>query len=208
MKEKIKIIITDDQLVFRKGLRALLEPENFQIIAEAVNGLELLHLLEIEKIVPDLVLLDLDMPKMDGNETLAAIRKINKDIKVIIMSTFNEGCLVNDFIAKGANSYLTKNTDIKIIVETIKRVHYLENYSNISEKTKSIFTDGEIQIIPFVLAGKTSKEIAEILNLAPKTVEGYRERLYEKTGTSNTSEFSSYCARYGLEFLGRSFNLN
>ena len=202
MKEKrIKVIVTDDQELFRKGLIELLDPKDIQVIAEACNGVELIYLLEVEKLKPDLILLDLDMPEMDGKEALKKIREKDRETKIIILSTFTEGCLINDAISKGASSYLSKNSDVNTINETIRRVYRLEGYSNVSEKAKSIFTDGEIKVIPLLLAGKKKKQIAEALGLKEKTIEHYVTRLYDKTDTSNGLEFSSYCTRVGLEFL-------
>ncbi len=206
MEEKIKIIITDDHKLFRKGLISLLELENMVCIGEAASGVELFKLLEVEKLNPDVILLDLEMDEMDGNVTLKKIRETRSHLKVIIVTSFSEGCLINDFKAKGANSFLSKDTDPKIIIETIKRVHYLGGYSNMSEKVKSIFTEGEVRVIPLILAGKKNKDIGKILGLATKTVEAYRSALYDKTGTGNGSEFSSYCTREGLEFLGQNLN--
>lgn len=187
----------------RNGLKALLERDDeLEVIAEAANGMELIELLEVKKLIPDIILLDLDMPVMDGNKTLQKIREKNADLKIIIVSTFSEGCLLNDYKEKGANAYLIKDSETKVMTDTIKRVHFLEGYTNLTEAAKSIFTKGEIKVIPLLLKGNTSDQIAEILHLARKTVEEYRDRLYEKTGTKNAAEFSGYCGRFGLEFLG------
>ncbi len=208
MKERIEIIITDDHQSYRQGLVSILKEKNIYTIGQAENGIELLYLLEEENLKPDVILLDLEMPKMDGNLTLEKLKEKFPVFKVIILSSFSEGSLQNDFKIKGASSYLKKNTDVKVIAETIKRTHYLVDYSNISQKVKSLFTEKEVQVIPLLLVGKTSKQIADILGIAEKTVEQYRNRLYEKTGTSNGLEFSSYCTKEGLAFLGRKIYTN
>jgi DNA-binding NarL/FixJ family response regulator len=205
MNERIEIIFTEDHKSYRQGLVPILKKENIYTIAEAENGSQLLFLLEIENLRPDVILLDLEMPEMDGNVTLAKIKDKFPDMKVIILSSYGEGSLLKDFKNKGASSFLEKNTDVKIIIDTIKRTHYLVDYSNIPKKVKSLFTEKEVQVIPLLLAGKTSKQIADILGIAEKTVEQYRNRLYDKTGTSNGLEFSAYCAKEGLGFLGRNF---
>jgi DNA-binding NarL/FixJ family response regulator len=203
MTERIRIISTDDHQSYRQGLVSILKEENIYAIGQAENGHELLHLLEVEMLRPDLILLDLDMPKMDGNITLANVKGKYPEMKVIILSSFSEGSLQNDFKSKGASSFLKKNTDVKIIADTIKRTHYLVDYSNIPQKIKSLFTEREVQVIPLLLAGKKSRQIADVLGVAEKTVEQYRNRLYDKTGTANGSEFSAYCAREGLNFLSK-----
>ncbi|MBA2613370.1 MAG: response regulator transcription factor [Bacteroidetes bacterium] len=152
MAEIIKIIITDDHQSYRQGLASLLKDENIYAIGEAGNGYELLHLLDEEMLKPDMILLDLEMPKMDGNITLAKIKAKYPEMKVIILTSFAEGSLQNHFKNNGASSYLKKNTDIKVIADTIKRTHYLVDYSNIPQKIKSLFTEKEVQVIPLLLA--------------------------------------------------------
>lgn len=203
MGERIEIVLVDDHQSFRQGLASVLKLENIFVIGDADNGVELFALLNEDKIQPNVILLDLDMPKMDGNATLLKLKQDFPELKVIILSSYGEGSLQNDFKAKGASSYLRKNAHVKVIADTIKRTHYLVDYSNISQKVKSLFTEKEIQVIPLLLSGNTSKQIADILGIAQKTVEQYRYRLYEKTGTNNGLEFSSYCTREGLAFLGK-----
>jgi len=202
MSKLIQIILTEDQKIFRQGLIPLLKMERIETIGEASNGIELFYLLDVKRIIPDIILLDLQMPEMDGNVTLKILKEKYPKIKIIILSSFNDPTLLKDFKAKGINSYLTKNADFVDIVETIRNVYCLEGYNNISSP-KSRFTDGEIQIIPLLLAGKTSKQIGLALGIAEKTVEAYRKKLYAKSKTNNASEFSSYCTREGLEFLGQ-----
>jgi len=200
--EKIKVIIADDMLFTRETLTAVLEVDEFSVIGKAEDGLQLMQMLESVAVMPDIILLDLEMPRMDGNVALAKIKAKYPDLKVIMFTTFSDGSLQNDFKEKGANSFLTKNTDPKIIIETIKNVHYLKGYNNLKKKSESIFTEGEIKVIPLILAGKKDKEICNILCLAKKTVEQYRSNLYNKTDTTNASEFSNCCTKAGLEFLG------
>lgn len=201
MLDRINIIIAEDQLSVRQAYVSRLEQENVHTIGQASNGRELITLLEVEKLLPDIILLDLDMPVMDGNVALKIIRAKFPSLKVIILSIFDEVCLINDFLAKGASAYLTKNTDFKIITSTIKRVHYTPDVKVISN-AKSIFTKGEISIIPLLLAGKKTKQIAQAIGKAEKTVEEYRSHLLDKTNTRNVSEFSSYCTKVGLALLG------
>jgi len=202
MRERIEVIVTDDHKSYREGLVSILKEENIFVIAQAENGIELLYLLEIDNLRPNVILLDLEMDKMDGNITLQKVKEQFPELKVIILSSYGEGALQNDFISKGASSFLRKNMGVKMIADTIKRTHYLVDYSNIPQKVKSLFTEKEVQIIPLLLAGKTSKQIADLLGIAEKTVEQYRNRLYEKTGANNGFEFSSYCTKEGLGYLG------
>jgi len=204
MEKRIEVILVEDQMLIRQGTKALLEMENIFTIAEAEHGKELRNLLEVKKLKPDLILLDIEMPVMDGNKTLDYLTNNFPEIKVIILSTFSEGSLKNDFIAKGAIAFLNKNTDGYILAETIRDVLYLKGFGEMQRKAKSIFTANELKIIPLMLQGKTSKEIADKFSVTEKAIEGSRNRLYLKTGCSNSVGFSSYCTKAGLAYLGNS----
>ncbi len=200
MDYRIKVIHTDDQKLTRESISGMLKGEGIDVIGEAINGYDLLNLLE--KVMPDIVLLDLEMPGMDGNLALKEIKRRYPHLKVVVLTSFTEECLIEDFKAKGVNAFLTKNSDIKTVANTIKRVFYAEGYDNFPNGFNSIFTPREVKIIPYLLAGKTSKQIATFLNISSRTVEGARARVYEKTKCKNASEFAGYCAKEGLEYLG------
>lgn len=204
ISEQINVILTDDQTIFRTGIATILESENIKVIGEAADGKELLHLLDVKKLRPDVILLDLDMPEgMSGNETLQILKKNYPEFKVIIFSLYSDESLIKDFKAKGANSYLTKKITHQELVDTIRKVHHRVDYNNISDKLKTEFTEREIQIIPLILAGYMNKEIGELLNLSVKTIEVDRAKLYEKLGAKSFADFSDYCTVRGLRFLGR-----
>ena len=194
-------MIADDHPMFIENLVYRLKSEGIETIGTAPNGKILLELLEQEKRKPDIVLLDLEMPIMDGNQTLLEIKRKYPEIKVIIVSGFSEGGLVNDFIAKGASSFVFKTGGTKALIEAILSTKTILNYSNITKKHESFFTEMELIIIPYILEGKTNKEIAIMIGKAERTIEGHRERLYEKTDCKNSGEFCTYCALRGLHLL-------
>ncbi len=198
-------MIADDHEMFIENLVFRLKSEHIETIGTALNGKALLQLLEDEKRKPDVILLDLEMPIMDGKQTLIEIKKRYPFIKVIIVSSFSDGGLINDFIANGASSYVCKMSGTKALIEAIRSTKTIFNYSNIVRKQKSFFTEMELIIIPFILRGKTNKEIAILIGKAERTIEGHRERLYEKTGSKNSAEFGKYCAQKGLYLLGENF---
>ncbi len=200
MENRIKVIHTDDQRFTRQSTSSMLKSEGIDVVAEASNGLELLRLLK--EVTPDIILLDLEMPEMDGNQVLKILKVKYPGLKVIVLTSFSEECLIEDFKAKGVNAFLTKNTDATVIANTIKRVHFSNAYDNFPRRFKSSFTPREIKIIPYLLAGKTSKETAKILSISARTVESVRARVYEKTKCKNASEFAAFCAKQGLEYLG------
>jgi DNA-binding NarL/FixJ family response regulator len=206
MDYRIKVIHTEDKKLTREGTSNMLKDEGIDVIAEAANGRELLNLLKT--ITPDLVLLDLEMPIMDGNMTLKEIKAKYPRLKVVVLTSYTDECLIEDFKTKGANAFLTKDSDIRTIANTIKRVYYSDEYNNFPKSFNSLFTPSEIKIIPHLLAGKTSKQIAKQLGISSRTVEAVRDRAYEKAKCKNASEFAGHCAIAGLQYLGYKSDLN
>src|SRR5690349_10293285 len=125
----IKVAIADDHALFRAGVRtALAARKDIEMIAEADNGMQLLNLLK--HVEPDVILLDIQMPIMDGITTLPEIRKLYPEVKVIILSMHNDHSMISKLMEVGANSYLTKNSDSETIYEAIKTCYEQEFYFN------------------------------------------------------------------------------
>src|SRR5882762_5455528 len=125
----IKVAIADDHALFRQGVRtALSVRKDIEMIAEADNGMQLLNLLK--HIEPDVILLDIQMPIMDGITTLPEIRKLYPDVKVIILSMHNDHSMISKLMEIGANSYLTKNSDSETIYQAIKTCYEQEFFFN------------------------------------------------------------------------------
>jgi DNA-binding NarL/FixJ family response regulator len=206
MDYRIKVIHTEDKEITREGIRRMLKVEGIDVIGEAAHGLDLLKMLKT--ITPDLVLLDLEMKVMDGNLTLREIKAKYPKLKVIVLTSYTEESLIEDFKAKGVNAFLTKDSDSKTIANTIKKVYYSDGYNNFPKSFNSMFTPRELEIIPYLLAGKTSKEIGEILGISFRTVEAIRDRAYEKAKCKNGLEFASFCTIEGLQYLGYKNDLN
>lgn len=128
IRTPIKVAIADDHARFRGGLKAILSTKNdINFTAEAENGQQLLDL--ISKGIPDVILLDIQMPVMDGITTLPIIRKMYPNIKVIILSMHNDHSMINHLMARGAHAYLPKNTEGQIIYETIQSCFTQEAYT-------------------------------------------------------------------------------
>jgi len=198
--KKLSIIITDDHNLFRKGMASILEDFDFiENIYEAGNGYELLSLLDNTHPIPDLVLLDLQMPEMDGMEATQKIREKFPDMKIIILTMQDDEQIILHMIQQGVNGYLMKNADPDELEKAIKKViqkdlYFPEDISklvigslNKKRKTPIIteLTKREIKVLELVCKEYTATEIAEELNLSPRTVEGYRTKLLEKTGAKN-----------------------
>jgi len=211
MKQKIQISIADDEQLFRKGLTFLLEKEDqFQILFEAENGKELIDKLNPEQL-PDVILMDLKMPKLNGVEATKVIHKKYPDVKIIALTSYDGKSFITNMIDVGASSYLLKNTSPKIMVHTIKEVHdkgffYDENvlktiHENLlsssgkrikSDLDKKLLSKREVEVLELICKQLTTSEIAEKLYLSPRTVDGHRNNLLEKTESKNVAGLVIY----------------
>jgi DNA-binding NarL/FixJ family response regulator len=205
MEETIEIIVAEDSHLWRKTIIQELEHYQIKAIGEAETGKELLS--QLKNKTPHIVILDLEMPEMDGNEAFSIMKEKYPDIKVIILSQHDDISLMENYVQRGASGFLSKQAisgDLRILADGIKSVFHNRqfNFSNASGH-EILYTWRETEIIPLLCQGKTSKQIAEELGIAEKTVEGYRKRIYKKTKTKNALEFIRYGIKKGLEFLGR-----
>lgn len=214
MKLPIKLAVVDDHALFRKGFIALLKdfPE-LDVVIEASNGEELLELLKKKKV--DVILLDIQMPVMDGIETAARLQFNNGDTKIIMITSHNEDEFINHLISKGVNGFLLKNQDIEVVVDAIYGV--IENGYYFNDKVskamvkalvqngqitpsfiKKTLTTRELEIIRLISKELTSKEIAEKLFISPRSVDGHKERILEKTKAKNSIGIIMYAIKHQL----------
>lgn len=215
MSEKIQVIITDDHALFRQGVKAALSYRtDIEFMGEAENGMQLLNLLKFMK--PDVILLDIQMPIMDGIATLPEVRKILPEVKIIMLTMHNEVSLISKLMGIGANSYLTKDSDSDTIYEAIKTCYENEFYFNEftnramlsglrtqasptnSNGDDADLSDKEIHVLKLMCDEKSTKEIAEIVEISPRTVEAIRDRLKMKTGAKSTAGLILYAVKHGL----------
>jgi len=211
----IKVAIADDHALFRTGVKTSLSArKDIQMVAEAENGMQLLNLLKHVK--PDVVLLDIQMPIMDGLNTLPEIKKLYPDIKVIMLSMHNDHSMISRMMEIGANSYLTKESDSETIYQAIRSCYEQEFFFNeLTNKallnglrtrrhTESTtphdvqLTDKEITILKLMCEEKSTKEIADIVDLSPRTVEAIRDKLKTKTGVKSMAGLIMYAVKAGL----------
>jgi len=214
MNRPVKVAIADDHALFRAGVRtSLMGKKDVELIAEADNGMQLLNLLK--HIEPDVILLDIQMPIMDGIQTLPEIRKLYPHIKVIILSMHNDHSMISKLMEIGANSYLTKNSDSETIYQAIKTCYEQEFFFNeLTNKallsglrTKRTepgtpqeinLSDKEITILKLMCEEKTTKEIADIVEISPRTVEAIRDKLKTKTGAKSMAGLVMYALKSGI----------
>jgi DNA-binding NarL/FixJ family response regulator len=215
MNNPIKVVIADDHVLFRAGVKtALSMHKDIKMIAEADNGMQLLTVLK--HIQPDVILLDIQMPVMDGISTLPEIKKLYPEIKVIMLTMHNDHSMISKLMELGANSYLTKNSDSEVIYEAVKTVHEQEYFFNqltnialidglrvkrqaeASLPIDAKLTDKEIAILRMICEEKSTKEIADLVELSPRTVEAIRDKLKVKTGAKSLAGLVMYAVKSGL----------
>ncbi len=219
MMVPIKLIIADDHEVFRDGLKTLLgRSEEVEVIAEASNGKELISI--CQRNPPDIVLMDIMMPVMDGIEATAYLSANIPSIRVIALSMFNQDNLILDMINAGATGYLIKNANKIEIIEAIlsvnKNIPYYCKSTSIKlarllgstqfgtkAKEKLVFSDKELAIIRLICEEKTSKEIGDELYLSARTVEEYRLKIREKMEVKSTTGIVIYAVKNGIVNLGK-----
>lgn len=214
MIKTIKIIIVDDEILFRKGISFLLGREtNIEIIFEAANGDELISFLRNNKSNhPDIIIMDLKMPIINGVEATKIIHAEFPELKIIALTSYNSKSFVANMIDVGAVSYVIKNATPQELMKTINEVskkgfYYTDYVMKIiqadlltNKKTKSNFDSNflsprEIEVLKLICTQKSTVEIAEQLFISPRTVEGHRNNLLLKTDSRNIAGLVVYAVQ-------------
>ena len=214
ISEKIRVIITDDSALIRESLDLLLKQDNrIEVIAHCENGKKLLEQLKQQK--ADVVLLDIDMPIMNGKEVLEATSKRFPDVAVIMLSMCAETRIMADFISCGAKAFLSKGCNAEDLFEAIYTVNsegfyfnksvsrallegYLKEKSVNPEFSELALSKREKEILTELCDGKTNKQIAHKLNITPSTVDFHRGRIYRKTKSKNLAGIVKYAVKHSL----------
>jgi NarL family two-component system response regulator YdfI len=213
----IRIIVADDHLIIRQGLRLILETEaDFELVGEAADGAEALRL--CAELKPDVVLMDLRMPGMDGLtaiEKLCAGNKAQPGAAVIILTTFNEDNLMLRGLRAGARGYLLKDTGRAALFDTIRAAargetllqpeimaRVMAHAANIPvsllTSEASDFTEREQEVLQAIARGERSKEIAAHLGISERTVKAYLSNIYTKLGVDSRAAAIAAAAQRGL----------
>lgn len=215
MNQPIRIIIADDHELLREGFSLLLRKQKeIEIVDEASNGKDLLE--KVRKLQPDVVVTDIQMPEMDGIQATKKIKEEFPQIEVIALTMFNEDHLIIDMLESGAKGYLLKNTSQKELSEAIKAVynggtHFCSSTSErlknmivqskfnpYKKKPSEIFSEREIEVMKLICQQMQNKEIAEKLFISVRTVEGYREKVFEKTGARTIAGVTIFAIKNGI----------
>ena len=209
---KRRVIIVDDHTLFRNGLRILLNTlEDYQVVAEAANGKQFIELLE--KDVPDLVLLDINMPVMDGIEAATIAQKLYPDIKIITLSMYGEEDYYYKMVNAGVKGFVLKNSDIKEVKTALDVVYeggsffsseLLQNLVNSlksSSRSKEFhaeLSEREMEILILICQGLSNQEIGDKLFISKRTVDKHRANILEKSESKNTAQLVVYAIKNKL----------
>ncbi|MEW5828840.1 MAG: response regulator transcription factor [Chloroflexota bacterium] len=211
----IKLLIADDHGVIRAGLRALLNGvSEIEVVGEAGDGYEVLE--KNETLKPDIILMDLSMPGMDGIETTRQLRQRNPDVKVLILTVHEDESLLKEAIRSGAAGYIVKRAAESELLNAIRAIRSGDMYvhpaltrffvKDISPATAprhaqvalDVLTQREIVVLKLLARGYTNRQIADELGISPRTVEGHRANLSAKLGRSSRVELVNYAEENGL----------
>jgi len=206
MENKINILLADDHDIVLDGYESILSSvENFNIVAKANNGLEVLALMQQSKI--DVILLDLNMPKMNGTETAIRLKADYPKTKILIMTMFNDIDHIKQMVELGVDGYILKNTDKATLSRAIESVYEGKTFYD-AEVTKLILnnfkptleveneeiklSEREIEIIILIAKNASTLEIAEKLFLSPHTIKTHRKNINFKLGIHNPAELIQF----------------
>ncbi|WP_421795960.1 response regulator [Haliscomenobacter sp.] len=213
----IHLALADDEALFRKGMKLLLEDyEGISVVLEAQDGEQLLQQLRQATTLPDVLLLDMKMPNLNGVETAKVLQENFPSVKIIVLSTYFSKAFIVNMIELGAGAYLPKNATPDEVVATIREV-YNNGFSynqavlevirdNMLQKSKPKMplsfgveiTSREKEILQLICEEYTTGEIAEKLFISPRTVDGHRNNLLEKLGCKNVAGLVVYAIQHQL----------
>jgi DNA-binding NarL/FixJ family response regulator len=221
----INVGVVDDHLLFRSGMVSLLgDFDEVKVVLEASNGRDLLDQLDAiahrskqgKNNLPDVLLLDLQMPEMNGIQTTLFLQEEYPEIKIIILTMHNEDEFIFDLLNKGANGFLAKDKTVETVMDAITSVmkdgmyvneqilkaivrgsQRKNNVSELPPKAPDL-TEREIEIIQLICEQKTNKEIADFFQLSTRTVENHRVAILAKTGVKNMAGLVLYAIKYNL----------
>ncbi|MEO6638929.1 MAG: response regulator transcription factor [Ginsengibacter sp.] len=210
----IKIAIADDHKIFRDGIKMALSPrQNLKMIWEAEDGKDLLHKISIKK--PDVLLMDIRMPEIDGINAIELLRKEYDELKIIVLTMYDDQQMISKMMEMGANAYLTKTTDPDEIYEAILTCMNEDFYFNqlvnnavmgkLMQK-KNVrqhygthipisFSEKELKILQLLAEDKTTEEISKIIFLSPRTIETIRQNMKNKVGAKTIGGLIMYGMR-------------
>ena len=210
----MRVLLADDHSIVRRGLRGLLETAGLTVVAEAADGLEAVRLCEEQH--PDILILDIAMPKLTGIEVAARAQKMDRPPGVIILSVHGDETYIMRALAAGARAYLLKSATDEDLIPAVRAVAagkpffspavaevLVEDYVRTLRQrgltdSYHLLTDREKEVLQLLAEGRSNKEVATLLELSLSTVETHRANLMQKLNLHNTAEIVLYAVRKGL----------
>lgn len=210
----ITVLLADDHAILRQGVRMMLSAEpDIAVVGEASNGLEALHL--VEKLHPDILVVDLQLPGLPGLEVTRQVTQQYKQTQVVVLSMFSSEGYVSEALRKGAKAYVIKEADAKDLLRAIREVKRGKQFLSPSIRVDVIelyrrktgtgaldpyetLTNRERQVLQLAAEGKNNPEIAERLSISIRTAEAHRAKVLHKLGLENQTELVRYAVRRGF----------
>jgi len=213
--KQIRVVIADDHEIFRDGFKVMASKQPIiEIVGEAANGLQLID--TVGELMPDVVITDIKMPQMDGIKATRILTEKFPLTQIIALSMFDDENLIIDMLEAGAKGYLLKNAHKNDIIDAIQTVYGNNTYfcNHTSHKLARLiaaskfnpykfnsrpeFTEKELEVMKLICEQFSNKEMAARINLSSRTIEGYREKLLEKTHSRNTVGIVIYAIKNGI----------
>jgi DNA-binding NarL/FixJ family response regulator len=210
----LRVLLADDHGIVRRGLRSLLEEAGLAVVAEAADGLEAVRLIEAQR--PELVIVDIGMPKLSGIEVAARAQKLERPPAVIILSMHSDESYILRALTAGARAYLLKDATDEDLLPAIRAVAagkpffspavtavLIRDYMRTLQgrgltDSYHLLTDREKEVVHLLAEGRSNKEVAALLDLGLSTVETHRANLMQKLNLHNTAEIVLYAVRKGI----------
>jgi len=213
----LRILLADDHRIMREGLRSLLEKQpGMEVIAEAENGRTTVQL--SRELKPDVVVMDIAMPDLNGIEATRQILTESPDVKVTALSMLSDTKFVREMLSAGASGYLLKDSAFEELGKALRTVinnqiylspkiaslvvkDYLGNIANKDSSASPVLTNREREVLQLLAEGKSTKQIASSLYVSVKTIETHRKKIMDKLGINSIAELTKYAVREGLTSL-------
>lgn len=203
----VKVSLVDDHGLFRRGIGVLVEGfDGYEVLGEASNGREFIDNLSPENL-PDIVLMDIDMPEMNGYETCQWMHDNHPDVKVLALSMYKDEQAIIRMLKAGARGYLLKESEADQLYNTLEELR-VNGYYHSEKVGKALMdnlhspvptiNDTELTFLRFACTELTYKEIADKMNVSPRTIDNYRESLFEKLDIKSRIGLAIYAIRHGI----------
>lgn len=213
MTQAVRILVADDHRMVREGIVRILEDaDGFEVVAQAADGVEAVEL--TMKLKPDVVIMDLTMPRLSGLDAVRRIHETAPQMRILVLTVHEDEEYIVPIVKAGASGYLVKDSASTDLTDAVTALANGDTYfgrqasrvlaeqyqrpSRVSADPYGSLTDREREVFHLVIEGRTSKEIASVMNIAAKTADNHRSNMMNKLGVHNTAEIVRYAARKGL----------